>query len=500
METGKIRLYLRLKWVIIGVVLGVTIFENLIAFTPLSTGVTLTAVLLAAAGALRLRRALEKDRATNFLVHLALAFDFFLIILAIYVGGSLESMWYFLLVFIPFIAGYIFGARTSLFYAAASLALVMAVVLLEYFNVIPHFDAFTPPETYWRRYEYIIDYLLGLFLLYFVGALASAYLTKLLEQRTREVQGYTQQLEASVARSRASEAEAQRAKEELEIRVRERTRELEGIRENLEKNVEARTGELEAARRAALHMLKDLKEDMVKLEAVDRLKTEFLSMVSHELRTPLTPIKGYLSLLLANKMGEIPAQQREALNILSRQSDHLQDLIESLLDISRLELGKPIPLSKEPLSVKKVIDEVVEAVRIMAESRGLSVNVEAAANTPTIVADEIKLKRVITNLIGNAIKFTPKGGEIRIRAQPTDSNVRLEVIDNGIGIAPELLEKVFEKFFQIDSSYTRAAGGIGMGLAIARELVGLHGGRIWAESRGAGKGSKFIIILPIGAA
>src|SRR3989338_9183397 len=99
METGKIRLYLRLKWVIIGVVLGVTIFENLIAFTPLSTGVTLTAVLLAAAGALLLRRALEQDRATNFLVHLALAFDFFLIGPAIYVRGNLESMWYFLLVF-----------------------------------------------------------------------------------------------------------------------------------------------------------------------------------------------------------------------------------------------------------------------------------------------------------------------------------------------------------------------------------------------------------------
>src|SRR3989338_733413 len=111
-------------------------------------------------------------------------------------------------------------------------------------------------------------------------------------------------------------------------------------------------------------------------------------MVSHELRTPLTPIKGYLSLLLANKMGEIPVAQREALKILSRQSDHLQDLIESLLDISRLELGKPIPLAKEPLSVKKLIDEVIEAGKIMADSRGLGLKVEAADNIPTIIADE----------------------------------------------------------------------------------------------------------------
>ncbi|MFC1637545.1 sensor histidine kinase [Candidatus Margulisiibacteriota bacterium] len=141
------------------------------------------------------------------------------------------------------------------------------------------------------------------------------------------------------------------------------------------------------------------------------------------------------------------------------------------------------------------MDEV-EAVNISAEDRGLAIKLEIDPELPSIMGDEIKLKRVVTNLVGNALKFTARGGEIRIKARPEAPGIRVEVIDNGVGIAGEYLGKIFDKFFQVDSSYTRATGGIGMGLAIARELVELHGGKIWVESGGLGKGSRFNFTLP----
>lgn len=288
-----------------------------------------------------------------------------------------------------------------------------------------------------------------------------------------------------------------KAQNELEDRVYERTAELEEAKSNLERRVVERTTELERARRATIHLLKDLKEDMIKLQNVDRLKTEFLSMVSHELRTPLTPIKGYISLLASEKLGPLAAAQKQALQILNRQSDNLSDLVESLLDITRLELGKPIPIAREPASLKLLIDEVLESILLLADSRQLVLVVEAADNLPEIMVDRIKIKRVLINLLGNAVKFTPRGGRITIKTFVQDNYIFCEIADTGIGIPPELLEKVFQKFFQIENQYTAAAGGIGMGLAISRELIDLHGGKIRAESQGLDKGTKIIFNLPL---
>lgn len=270
----------------------------------------------------------------------------------------------------------------------------------------------------------------------------------------------------------------------------EKYHEVEELKNSLEDKVRKRTSELEAAR-------KNLKEDMVKLQAVDRLKTEFLSMVSHELRTPITPLKGYLSFLLSNRFGKINIKQRKALSVLNRQSDHLEDLIESLLDISRLELGKPLPIQMHPLSLDQLIRKVNENIKINVKGRGIALKLDIKTKLPSIIGDEIRLKRVLANLIGNALKFTSKGGSITIRAKPDKKNIRIEIVDNGIGIEGQYLGKIFEKFFQIDSSYTRAAGGLGMGLAISKELIEVHGGKIWAESKGLGKGTTLIITLPV---
>jgi signal transduction histidine kinase len=505
-QIEKIKLYLLVKAVALGVLfLAINLEFTLTAVSVIAYASSLAALAVAAVAGLAVWGLLKQRRSEPIWVHCSLLADLLAIFLGLYFGGGAQNTWGFLPLVVIVLGGYIFDLLAAAAYGLASFAGILALFGLDYWGVIPHQLAFSVPYAFWNNSNYLTDYLFGLFLIFALAALISGYINR---ASRRSAEHMKEVLAVTVAAREASEnsrkslmnvmEDLTKARFELEQRVRDRTRELEDIKNNLEKSVEERTKDLEAARRATLHMLKDLKDDMGKLEIVDRMKTEFLSMVSHELRTPLTPIKGYLSLLLSNKMGELLPAQRDALGILERQSDHLQDLIESLLDISRLELGKPIPIVKVPLSLKQVMDDVVEAVKIMAESRGLVLRLELADNLPTIVADEIKLKRVITNLVGNSIKFTPKGGAIVIRAFAEAANVRIETSDNGIGIPQDLLEKIFEKFFQIDSTYTRAAGGIGMGLAIARELVELHGGKIWAESAGAGKGAKFVVLLPIG--
>jgi PAS domain S-box-containing protein len=233
------------------------------------------------------------------------------------------------------------------------------------------------------------------------------------------------------------------------------------------------------------------------LERADHMKTEFMSMISHELRTPLTPINGYLQLLLQNKMGNLNDEQANALTIIQKQSTHLLTIIDSILDLSRLEQGKFSELKKEPLQLNKIVGDTAECLAEDFAGKQISIKFDLSDKSPVIFGDEDQLGRVIDNLLGNALKFTPKGGTVTIKTEPVDSGLRVEVADNGVGIAPENLERVFEKFFQVDSSYTRTAGGIGVGLTIARKIVEAHGGKLWAESEGVGKGSKFIFTLPI---
>jgi signal transduction histidine kinase len=318
-----------------------------------------------------------------------------------------------------------------------------------------------------------------------------------LEQSLAEAQSALKTAEDSRRAMLNGMNDLKRSKDELEARVLQRTLELEKANAFLETSVAARTTTLENSRKAILHMMRDLKDDLTKLQVVDKMKTEFLSMVSHELRTPLTPIKGCLSLLSDGKLGTLSPQQKSTIAIMVRQSDHLLSLIDSILDISWIELGKPFPLAKTPIFLKSLIEETVETMRFqLPEQQRLSLDI--AADLPVIEGDTIKIQRVLTNLIGNAIKFTPADGEIMIRSFPDGNALRTEVIDKGLGLEPKNLDKIFEKFYQVDSSISRAAGGMGLGLSIARELVELHGGKLWAESPGLGKGSKFIFTLPIG--
>jgi PAS domain S-box-containing protein len=238
-------------------------------------------------------------------------------------------------------------------------------------------------------------------------------------------------------------------------------------------------------------------KDITELKKVDQLKKEFLSKISHDLRTPLTPIYDHLSLLLSGKLGEISAKQKEALTAISKQSEHLQDLIDTVIDLSHTEAGKPLELEKEPIFVEQLIKECLEAETPQFAAKNISLETNYQNAPLALTGDRKKLQRAIKNILDNALKFTPAGGKVTIITERENQGVKVTVADTGIGIEAKHLEKIFERFYQVDSSYTRASRGIGMGLAIAKDIIEAHGGKIWAESQGLGKGSRFIFTLPV---
>lgn len=236
-------------------------------------------------------------------------------------------------------------------------------------------------------------------------------------------------------------------------------------------------------------------KDISSLRKVEQLKHEFLSVVSHELRTPLTPIKGYLSLLIDERLGKLEIKQKEALKVILNQSNHLHDLIDSVIDISRIESGRPLELQKEPLFVEEVIQASLDASANAIAAKQINLTMICPSEKLAIMADRKKLLRAFDNILGNAIKFTPIKGEISVAIAKDGEKLKVMVADSGIGLEEGDLENIFKPFFQVDTSYTRSCGGIGMGLAIAKEIIEAHEGRIWAESDGLGKGSRFVFII-----
>lgn len=227
-------------------------------------------------------------------------------------------------------------------------------------------------------------------------------------------------------------------------------------------------------------------------EAANRAKDEFLATLSHELRTPLNPIIGFSQLLLRGKSD--PTQTARALEVIQRCGRLQAQLIDDMLDISRIIVGK-LHVSMRQIDLVPVVGAAIEAVD--ASSRAKSIHIEAVcASTPLVMADSTRMQQVVWNLLINAVKFTPEGGRVEVHLEGISTGVRLRVSDTGIGIAPEFLPKMFERFVQADGSPVRAQGGLGLGLYLVRSLVELHGGTITAHSEGEGQGSVFTVELP----
>ena len=255
---------------------------------------------------------------------------------------------------------------------------------------------------------------------------------------------------------------------------------LERLNSELEQRVEQRTLELQK-----------VNDELV---AANRAKDIFLATLSHELRTPLTPVLGWVNLLRSSKTHD-PAMLRQALEAIERNARLQARLVDDLLDISRVVSGK-LRLEREPVEMGAVVAAAVETVRAEAAARDIAVEVETPDFPVVVQGSPVRLQQIAWNLLSNAVKFTPSGGRVSVGVAREGNEARVSVADTGVGIAPDFLPHVFDLFRQADSSTTRQHGGLGLGLAIVRALVELHGGWVRAESEGKGRGARFTFGLP----
>lgn len=248
-----------------------------------------------------------------------------------------------------------------------------------------------------------------------------------------------------------------------------------------------------------------LQRAVARLEELDRLKSNFLATMSHELRTPLTSVIGYAEMMAEGLAGPITPEQRDYLATILGKADQLLGLITSVLDVAALESG-PLALERSRLSLADIVASEIATFTTQACKRGIAIQLDASGES-TVVGDRKKIRQVVSSLLSNAVKFTPDRGRVGVAVRPgplspqeTDEvrAIQLVVSDSGIGIPRDHVAKIFEPFFQVDSSSTRAFGGTGLGLTLAKAYVEAHGGRIWVDTA-PGQGSTFVATFPLRA-
>ncbi|HET9764103.1 MAG TPA: response regulator, partial [Casimicrobiaceae bacterium] len=244
---------------------------------------------------------------------------------------------------------------------------------------------------------------------------------------------------------------------------------------------------------AQVQARKLIEESKAALEAADRRKNEFLATLAHELRNPLAAIGNSVNVL---RHAAAAAGFAEIHPIFERQVKHLVRLVDDLMDVSRITSGK-IELRKEPIGLGTVVRSAIETAAPLIEKRGQRLELSLPDEHIAVDADPVRLSQVFANLLNNASKYSPDGGPVGLDVRRDDSSAVVSVRDRGIGIPPEMLPTVFDLFMQVDHSYSRARGGLGIGLTLARDLVRMHGGSIEAKSEGAGTGSEFVVTLPL---
>jgi signal transduction histidine kinase len=244
------------------------------------------------------------------------------------------------------------------------------------------------------------------------------------------------------------------------------------------------------------HQRDELRDAAAALKEADRRKDEFLATLAHELRNPLAPIRNGLQVL---RLSASDKKTDEVRDMMDRQLTHLVRLIDDLLDVSRVSQGK-IDLRRETISVQDVLQSAIETSRPLIESAKHVLTLDVPQTPLWLDADLTRLAQVVGNLLNNAAKYTPEGGAITLSAREEGDDVAIGVSDNGSGIPADMLPKVFDLFTQVDRTMDRAQGGLGIGLALVKRLVEMHGGRITAESAGPGQGSRFTLRLPLAAA
>ena len=290
---------------------------------------------------------------------------------------------------------------------------------------------------------------------------------------------------------------ALRGPEELEREIRERVeaeQQLAQAKAELERRVEERTADLERANAALQKEIAQRDRARADAEAANRIKDEFLATLSHELRTPLNAMLGWVHLIRGGRIDE--ATQARGLEVLERSTHAQARLIDDLLDVSAIINGQ-LRLDVRLVDLAPVIESSLGVIRPAAAAKEITLDVALEPGAGPVSGDATRLQQVAWNLLSNAVKFTPRGGRIEVRLARAGNSAELSVSDDGQGISPEVLPYVFDRFRQADSSSTRRHGGLGLGLAIVRHLVELHGGEVTAHSDGEGKGSTFRVRLPV---
>jgi PAS domain S-box-containing protein len=241
-------------------------------------------------------------------------------------------------------------------------------------------------------------------------------------------------------------------------------------------------------------LLRQEKAAREEAEAANRMKDEFLTTISHELRTPLTSILGWVRMLTGGRL--TGPQARHALEVIERSAQSQTRLIEDLLDTSRIITGR-LKLDAQPVAIENVFHAAVDVIRPSAEAKGIALSEVVEAPDGVVLGDANRLQQAVWNLLSNAVKFTSEGGRIEARLGRADGQIEITVSDTGIGIDPKFLPHVFDRFRQADASSTRKYGGLGIGLAIVRHIVEMHGGSVSASSLGKGQGATFRIRFPL---
>jgi signal transduction histidine kinase len=313
-----------------------------------------------------------------------------------------------------------------------------------------------------------------------IGELASAFrkMTGNLRDSRREIEKRAEELEKSV----------QERTKQLDVRVKELTDTKTAIL-NMMEDVDKTNMELMEAQ-------KQLKKSLAELEEVDIKKNQFISIAAHELKTPLTSIHGFSQLLLNKKVAENIKMRNNYLKIMDHETRRLANLVDDILDLSRIDMGT-MKFNMEMIDINELLDSIRKEADVLIKKKGLKAEYEISKNLPKVRTDPEKLTQVLINLMNNAVKYTPRG-KVTLDVSRDEGGIHFVVKDTGIGIPKNKHEKIFERFYQIDSSYTRSAGGTGLGLALCKEFIEMLGGEIWMNSEPK-KGSEFHVSLPIKA-
>ena len=249
-------------------------------------------------------------------------------------------------------------------------------------------------------------------------------------------------------------------------------------------------GALAAQAMQNVDLMRKVRASRVQLAELERLKTDFIAITSHELRTPLGLILGHATFLRELAGG----QYEEQLDAIIRNATKLKDIVENLSDVENFQNGSA-RIKGGRVSMTKIAEDVVSLFRDEAEQKNITLKLEPASQPYYLHADQVKITIALSNLVKNAIQYTEAGGTVNVRVEEDSGYIKVTITDNGIGIPPRELPRIFERFYQVETHLTRRYGGMGLGLSVAKAMIELHGGRIWAESEG--KGSRFTFLLPM---